>query len=479
MDTLYYSHETNDRFIKNTLCNKDALLYKYVQEGDVKRFRARASKIVPSDNIEKVVYMLVTGAVRDIILSTISTLSKYMKPYGDMIITGGEAFNTFFELVDRIVTTDIDTKFVPIFRTGKNSIMSIKDPNYFGYLQATKLILWGKLGEMMPQLNKLIAVRMNELRKNKIAKLIGLRIPNLKSPNVTRRYTLIRKKKQNKTSNNVVPKDVLIDVELFAIDMKVRYFSVESNKLTTTNLGGILDMAFMRPGEIGYEVAYSRVQGQWIYNQNSNKWVYDKNILVASKKFLIEDLYTMQTLGLRPHKKQKDRERMYKFAKKILKLNVKPTDSVLKIFKKSITKIKPEKINITDRPYCPKCIIAQGRQINPDNFANYTTEPIRERVLKLSIGLKGPKNLTINKFSETLGKSRFDTVTKKWVPNNSVSYIKNEYNYRPSNSYKGKINPTAPLYGYNPIRNKWVPPNLIQKAARIPFVGLKNKSTKK
>lgn len=479
MDTLYYSQETNDRFIKKILCNGDKLLYKYVEDGDIKKFRARASKIVPPDNIDQFVYVMVTNTIRDVIIKTISTLSQYMKPYGDMIITGGEAFNTFFELGDRIITSDIDTKFVPIFRLDKTKKMKTRDPKYFGYLQATKLILWDKLGQMMPALNKVITERMKVLSRTKWARLVGLKVPNTKDPSVTRRYTLIRKSKQDKNSNKVVPKNVLIDVELFAIDLKVRYFSVESKKLESTNLGGILDIAFMRPGELGYEVAFSRVQGKWFYNRNLNKWTYDKNILVASKKFLVDDLYTMQTLGLRPHKKEKDKQRMYSFAKKILKVDVKKTDSIFTIFKKSMSKIRPEKISIINRPYFPKYIINQVKNINPDNYSKYTTEPIRERVLRLAIGMKGPKNLTINKFSETMGKYRFDVKTRRWVPNNSVNYIKNEYNYRPTSGYTGNLPKKAPLYGYNPIRNKWLPVDIVKKAGRIPFVGLKNKSTKK
>jgi len=474
MDALNYSQETSDSFIKNILCNGDALLYHYVKQGDVKKFRSRASRIVPAENIERVVYALVTNSLRDVIMKIISILSQYLKPYGDMIITGGEAFNTFFEPEDKMVTIDIDTKFVPIFRTGKSKVMTSRDPRYFGYLQATKLLLWDKLGSMMPFLNKIIAVRMKELSRTRLARMIGLT-----GGDATRRYTLIRKKKQSKYTNNVIPKDVLIDVELFAIDMTVRYFSVETRKLQTTNLGGILDIAFMRPGELGYEIAYSRKKGIYVYNRGTNKWKYDKNLLVASKQFLLDDLYTMQSLGLRPEKREKDRERMYKFAKNVLKINVKRSDSLFEIFKKSGEKIKPEPFRITDRPFCPECIINQARKINPNKYSKYTTEPIREKVLRLSIGIKGPKNLTINKFSETLGKHRFDTRTKKWVVNKSTSYIKNEYNYRPNKNYNGNMKSMAPLYGYNPVRNKWIPSNLIQKSARIPFVGLKNKTAKK
>jgi hypothetical protein len=35
------------------------------------------------------------------------------------------------------------------------------------------------------------------------------------------------------------------------------------------------------------------------------------------------------------------------------------------------------------------------------------------------------------------------------------------------------INPLNTLYGYNPRRNAWVPKNMLNKSAAIPFVGLK------
>ena len=33
--------------------------------------------------------------------------------------------------------------------------------------------------------------------------------------------------------------------------------------------------------------------------------------------------------------------------------------------------------------------------------------------------------------------------------------------------------PLNTLYGYNPRRNAWVPKNMLNKSAAIPFVGLK------
>jgi hypothetical protein len=59
------------------------------------------------------------------------------------------------------------------------------------------------------------------------------------------------------------------------------------------------------------------------------------------------------------------------------------------------------------------------------------------------------------------------------VKNNA--YVKNEFKLRPENAMTlpKNINTRKTLYGYKPNRNSWVPENLLNKAAAIPFVGLK------
>ena len=59
--------------------------------------------------------------------------------------------------------------------------------------------------------------------KSKVYKFTGLSFKST-GPKITRRYTLIKKKKNGKT-NKPSTKDVFIDVELFALDLNVRCFS--------------------------------------------------------------------------------------------------------------------------------------------------------------------------------------------------------------------------------------------------------------
>lgn len=471
MDVNYYSEKTINNFIKKNVCHGDPILLKYYQSGKIKSFRRRLEilKVDPKD-IQKVVYTYVTDVIRDVILDTIGTLTKYMEPMGDLIISGGEAFNFYFDRESRVVTSDIDTKFVPRFRK--------KD--FFENLQATKLLMWDRLGRMAGDIEKKIIKRLNDHR-NMITRIYGISLPK-STPVVTRRYTLIRKHKQS--SNNVstvTPENVLIDVELFTLDLKIRYFSTRDNKISQRNLGGILDIAFMRPGELGYDVAFDKIRGYTYKNPETKKFKYNPNIIIASKRFLMEDLYLMQSLNLRPDKKEKDRKRMYTFATNILGLkNISSSDSLYDIFLKSI-KVLPLKVNskqnIRD---VPKKLLKKAENVNPYNYQNRTTQPMKSKVVgQFLVGFKGPRGLTVQGIKETSGPFRFNLTKEKWVKNKSKFYVKNEFNYRPNNKFKSNINvdtltPKNILYGYNPKRNYKMSEKIIQAASMIPLIGLKN-----
>lgn len=465
MNVGYYSEKTVNNFIKKNVCHGDALLLKYYQDGKIKSFRRRLEilKVDPKD-IQKVIYIYVTDTIRDVILDTIGNLTKYMEPMGDLVISGGEAFNFYFDRDSRVITSDIDTKFVPRFRK--------KD--FFENLQATKLILWEKLGKTAVNIENKIIKKLSDT-KNMITRMYGISLPK-STPVVTRRYSLIRKKKQSPNRvSAITPEDVLIDVELFTLDLKIRYFSTQ-DKISQRNLGGILDIALMRPGELGYDVAFDRIRGYTYPN-----FRYNPNVIIASKRFLLEDLYLMQSLGLRPEKREKDRKRMYNFATKILEIkNVKSSDTVYDIFLKSV-KVLPMKTKskqvIKD---LPQSILKKAERINPYDYQNRTTQPLKSKVIgQFLVGFKGPRGLTVRGIKETSGPFRFNVTKEQWVKNNSPFYVKNEYNYRPNNKFQSEINvnalkPTNILYGYNPKRNYKMSEKIIQAASMIPLIGLKN-----
>lgn len=458
MDIDYYSDKTINEFLKKTVCQNDETLYRYLINEKVSKFRKRLITLgVSHKDIEKVIYSYVTDGLRDVIFKVIESLTKTMKPMGDLIVTGGEAFNFYFNRDSRVITSDIDTKFVPRFRGFQN-------------LQAAKLILWNELGILSKKIEDEVRLRISFLKKTRIGKVFGITLPK-DVPIVTRRYTLIKKRKQSPNTNNkVTPEDVLIDVEVFALDLKLKYFSTLKNKVSLHNLGGIIDIAFMRPGEFGSEAASYVPETKIIFRDpTTKKPIFSSDILIASKTFLLHDLYIMQSLGLRPEKRDKDRKRMVRFARDVLDIkNIKYSDSIETIFKKSLNYLP--KNSVTQKIIrFPTYLTMKAKRIDPYKWTERTTTPILKK-LALT-GLKGPRGLTIEGLRPTSGPFRFNTNKQVWVKNTSKSYVKNEYNYRIPESTKPS---NSMPYGYNPVRDRYSNKNILTSAAKIPLVGLKN-----
>ena len=93
MDTEIYSEAVIKRFMKKNLFFNDPVLEKYYEDGNLSAFRKRVHRMHKNESFEKMVYAYVTDTIRDIILKTIGDLSEFTKPMGDLIISGGEAFN--------------------------------------------------------------------------------------------------------------------------------------------------------------------------------------------------------------------------------------------------------------------------------------------------------------------------------------------------------------------------------------------------
>ena len=463
MDEKSYSKPVISRFMQSNMFFNDPLLKKYYEQNDVKKFRSRVHKKFPDKQFTKMVYVLITDSIRDIILDTVGELTVFMESMGDLIISGGEAFNMYMNYKDRIVTTDIDAKFVP--RLNRNA-------RFFGKLQAIKLILWDKLGKIAKRLNVRIKQRLLS-KKNKIFAFLGIGFKR-KGPYVTRRYTLIKKKKG---SNNAKPskEDIFIDVELFALDLNMRYFCPSSGKIEDFTLGGILDIPFMRPREFGYEVVKDMSRPSISYrNMNTGNMKVNNKVMVASKEFLIEDIYLMQKLNLRPEKKDKDRQRLFRLAKMFVK-NVKSTDTMETVFKKVFPKIvkRPKKQVVTRRPRLNKAL-----RVDPYKYEKFTSIPSMERLSKQIVhGVKTVvPNVTVKGFEKSHGNQRLNLDSYLWKKNTTNAYVKNEFNMRPTESMNlpKNLNVQETLYGFKPRRDGWVPKPLLRRAAQIPFVGLKN-----
>jgi len=468
MDEKSYSKGAIEKFTNENLFFKDEKLKKYFERDeprDLGKFRSRVQTTFPNETFEKIMYVLVTDSIRDILLDTIGELTETFKVSGDLIVSGGEAFNLYVEFNDRIITSDIDAKFVPHIRL---------DEKYFGKLQALKLLLWEELGKQAKKLNTRIKNRILSMRTKypKVFKYVGIGFKN-SGPCVTRRYTLIKKKKTTDT-NKPGKGDVFIDVELFALDLNSRFFSPGSGRITDSIIGGILDIPFMRPKEFGYEVAQTKRKGTVYRNPLTGKITNNQSIYIASKEFLIEDIYLMHKLKLRPEKKEKDRRRLVKLGQ-LFNPSVSASDSIDVIYKKVRRKILGTKSRTPTKQGTVN--IRKATKVRANAYKKYTSEPSNERLSKQIVhGLKPVTNNTkVEGFEKSYGNKRFNLNTLKWKNAKNTAYVKNEFPLRPTQAMPlpNTINVTKTLYGYNPSRDAWINKRVLNEAAAIPFIGLK------
>jgi len=468
MDEKSYSKVAIDRFMNENLFFKDVKLKKYFdrnEQRDLGKFRQRLHDKFSDKSLEKMIYVVVTDSIRDIILDTIGELTQSLKSSGDLIVSGGEAFNLYVDFKDRIVTTDIDAKFVPFMKT---------DTKYFGKLQALKLLLWDALGKHAKNLNTRIKNRIAsfQAKHTKLFKFLGIGFSK-SGPYVTRRYTLIKKKKSGST-DKPSKSDIFIDVELFALDLNIRYFSPETGRIQESTLGGILDIPFMRPNEFGYEVADTKRKGIVYRNPVSGKMTNNQKIYIASKEFLVEDIYLMQKLKLRPEKKIKDRLRLVRLGK-LFDKRVTASDSMDTVFKKIRSKLSLDKPKLVKKHRDVN--IKKAKRVDPRKYKRFTTEPSKDRLSKQIVhGLKPVTNkMNVNGFEKSHGNQRFNLKNMKWKNVTNNAYVKNEFPLRPTQAKQlpKNINVAATLYGYKAGRDNWITKKVLNDAAAIPFIGLK------
>ena len=230
----------------------------------------------------------------------------------------------------------------------------------------------------------------------------------------------------------------------------------------------------MRPNEFGYDVIRTLKKGITYRNVNTNKITINKKVFVASKEFLIDDIYLMHTLNLRPEKREKDRQRLFKLAQ-LFDKRIKSTDSIDSIFKRVKSKI--------NRVYTSKVTkkrtvsINTALRVNPRKYEKFTTEPSRERLSKKIVHGVNPvtKNAVVEGYERSNGNQRFNLKTLKWKKNNTNEYVRNEFKLRPLEPQRipKNVNMQATLYGFRPRRDGWVPKPLLERSAAIPFIGLK------
>jgi hypothetical protein len=418
--------------------------------GDVALYRKLLVTHSTSDDIEYIVSVFVTDTLRTILLTRIiPEITSFVHPYGETVITGGEVFNVYVDKPNKVVASDIDTKIIPLFNS----------ENYFRNLQIFKILLWNKLNIIINKYNlKIKKILITKIKESHVCKMLGINIP--KDELVKRRYTLMMKTRKSVLRDTPSPDNVLIDVELFALDIVLKFFDVEKKRVSQSNVGGMLDMAVMRPGEFGSELAYSFTKDKL----NNN---------IASKIFFIDDLYTMYTLGLRPKKKRKDIDRLTKFAKHVTKLaHVKmPFEELYRKTRKKLTtpkmKVRKIKFNYTNN-------LMKVKSIDPLVNSSYISKPSSKKMRVMAYGIKGRIDSTIKTYKKTHSTYRFNVNTSKWTPDTSDDYIRNMYNYR-LNKNKLKNNSTADIitpktpYGYSEKRDRDIHPNILRKSRQIQY----------
>lgn len=441
MDTKSYTEKVLGDFVAKYVCQSDKLLKKYLWEGDVKNFRKRLSKFKDADeNIKKVVLTTMVNELETEILRNFTNVIKDTRKYGFLILSGGAAINKYVPFDKMGMVNDIDFKFVPVFKG-----VGPSNPKYFGYTQMAKILLWNEMGRMVRRMSskKYISTKIlkivDKIRETNVGKCLGINIVESK-PLFKRRYGYIRKLKQG-NSSEVIPGDVLQDVELLAIDLSgMSVFLPSVNAVRNVNLGGLVDVAILRMGELGAKVIKNTTQGYKTF----------PNILVAGKKFIINDIYLLRKFKLRPEKMEKDRQRLVKFAQHTGDSRIKNTDSNTSIYKRARKQMWDYDRKLIQKNKVTNKNINMISDINVTKYSRYTTPLTSSKIQKVT-----------NPIANTSAPFRFDVNKKKWVENRSNLHIR-------ALSAKNINKPT--LRGYNPKRNKWIPKKILKSAFEIPFV---------
>lgn len=470
-------------YLNEKFFQKDKLLKQYFEAKQYDKFRTRVKYFKDYDkNLKDALFALLNYYTCDVLYRDAAALTKAMAPAGYLVLAGGAAINQYLPPEHQSVTGDIDFKFVTLFKD-----IPVTDERYFGYLQYAKLLMWNEIGKLAKKMShdKVLKKRLQALADSPYGKCLKL---NVKDLLFTRRYSILHKNKQSPQNSGKVTKgNVLMDVELFAIDVK--NFNFFSNKFG--DLSGIFDFPFMRRGELGGKVIRGARKGI-TYKSVSGRKIRNNGIYTANKAFLLEDIYLMKSLGLRPEKSVKDRRRMLLLAKYVFKLNTSKSLTNKQIMNKTVVARKEPLLKLKQTRVLPLTKIAK---INPYAFKEYTSKLTHRQMAKIAFPIFGPKGAKINNYNAVKNtRWRFDHNSHKWVSNPHMAYVRNTANYRvasgknapkhgaPSKAsyakFKKKIdfNKSKPsVYGFSMTRNKWIPSDVLKKVATMPLVRIKNK----
>lgn len=300
-------------------------------------------------SIHNIILSSITNVLRPHIYSVIDQLNTMMKPFGQFIISGGEAFNINVPREQRKVTPDIDTKFIPFFH---RDVDELTDDVYLAFMMKAHEFFWFEAMETV----------LNNL--NDPAYYTNLYYNVLKPLEACLEFTVfntrflhpsvIQERKPFQKRLSIMPKNtdvdagsVFFDINLFAIDMVLEGYTypiktmsgdqvVTSAELVDNGaniITGLLDLPFMRPGEFGYDIGEpgnnikvsvtTKIDDREILGtclevgktiDPENLPIYQGVMRYASARFLSEDIDAMLSLNLRKDKSNKDYYRQNRLA---------------------------------------------------------------------------------------------------------------------------------------------------------------------
>lgn len=469
-----YTPDVMHVFFNKYLCLGDKELIQLKDSRQSKLLARKLSKLDPEkvkENIERVIFSTVVNELHDIIIKNMEKVSIAMRPFGFVVMAGGSVVNYHLPPEHRVVSRDMDYKFVPIMKG-----ITHKNPKYFGYLQYAKIYMWNMLGKLAKSfsISAKIRQRLSGIQNSWLGKTIGLRFRN---PTFRARYTLIPKSKQG--GLNVREGNVLIDVEVMSVDVYGITWKLPGRSSNRFKIGGLIDVAYMRQGEMGAHVLKGMRQGIEYQNIDTGKMVWAKNVFFPGKKFIIEDIHMLKSLQLRPKKIAIDRMRMELIAKHAFNVsrvskygNSSLVNKAVKVTSQSAAKFRVPAMSMK--------LIKFIENINVYKFAKYVTRLPPKQVIKYTLPLKTRMGIPMNKLINVQKSSgyMFNSNTKKWVKVNNSDYIRNMAKYRIQGGVKIPLLFEPKLYGYKPDRDAWIPNNIIKSAAHIPMVGHKDLSIK-
>jgi hypothetical protein len=408
MDEKYYSPKTVNTFIKDVIClGKDDMKKAWENDDPIKWRKLLARHNVKNDTVTKMITVAFTDIARMHIHAIISKMTRNLLPLGELIVGGGEAFNFYSPRDHRIVTSDIDTKFVPGFKFGEQTS--------FLKLQCVRLLLWDQLEVVRRKFNKNIKADIIKLSKTKLGKFLNISHVEKISP-ITRRYTMKPKTRQNFKLKTATAGNTLADTEIFALDVNLKWYHPEQKRSLDSHVGGMLDIVLLKRDEMGSDI--------W----DDRKYVAPSKVYVAGKKYLVEDLYLLNKLGLRKEKADKDRKRLYIFSKYILNIpKVYASMSTDKLYKH----VKPyiNKIKFTPRyrkKFNMKLAYTNAMKVNPLRSEKGISRPKVGKSRQMALSIRGPRGLKINGYNETSGNFKFNTRKLVWTRNKKLGYIHDE-----------------------------------------------------